>query len=273
MFRDLLLHVDGGESGYHALRLAIDIAARTGARLSGLHILPAPDIPTIFKPSRVAEAVAEAGAALDRDALAARTLFKSETTARLTNVSWSEGRGNLVERISAHARFADLVILSQGEWQSPVERHPLPVAHSVVLECGRPVLVVPDRPSSADFSRVAVAWNGSREAVRAIHDAIPFLKAAATVHLVTVQTPDGAGGDDATTMVAHLARHGIAAESRWELATVSQEHLALRTGVQQGHYDLLIMGAYSHAKWMEFIFGGATQSTLLSSNIPVLVSH
>ena len=273
MLCDLLAHIDGGDRGRQTLLVAIDIAKRSGALLSGLHVTPAPDIPAVYKPSRVAEAVAHASAALKSDAREARATFEAEAVARLEEASWLEVEGDVVEEISARARFADLVILSQGEWQTPVEHHPLPVAHSVVLRCGRPVLVVPDGATPAAFAKVALAWDGSREAVRAIHDALPFLKTAKTVHLLTVYTPAALGDDNAMSMIAHLARHGVAAESRGEGATSAQEHRTLQASIQRGHYDLLVMGAYSHSKWVEYVFGGATQSTLLSSDIPVLVSH
>ena len=273
MFRDLLVHVDGGDHGRQVLRVAVDIATLSGARLCGLHVTPTPDIPAVYKPSRVAEAVTHAEAALAADARAARAVFEAEAGGLLGHSSWLEVEGDVIERISARARFADLVVLTQAEWQAPVERHPLPVAHSVVLRCGRPVLVVPDAAVSAPFARVALAWDGSREAVRAIHDALPFLRTAETVHLLTVHTTNGPSDVDAASMVAHLAGHEVMAESRAETVPVAQEHKALQDIVQRGDYDLLVMGAYSHSKWLELVFGGATQSTLLSSGIPVLVSH
>lgn len=272
MLRDVLVHVDGRADNGQVLRLAIAIAARSGARLCGLHVTPAPDIPAVYKPSRVPGAVGHAGAALAADARAARGAFEAAAS-RLDGADWIEAEGDVAEGISARARFADLVIVSQGEWQEPVERHPLPVAHSVVLRCGRPVLVVPDGAASAAFAKVALAWDGSREAVRAIHDALPFLTAATTVHLLSVRTAGAPGDDDAASMAAHLARHGIVTESLAEEVPAAQEHAALQARIRRGGYDLLVMGAYSHARWLQFIFGGATQSTLLSSGIPVLVSH
>jgi nucleotide-binding universal stress UspA family protein len=273
MFRDLLVHVDGGVHGRAALRLAIHLAAQTGAKLTGLHILAEPDIPAVYKPSRVDEAVADARLMLDRSAEAARTQFALEAAAHLADSEWLEGRGAVAEGISSHAHFADLVVVSQSEWQSPAERHPLPVAHSVVMQCGRPVLVVPERTPPASFAKVALAWDGSREAVRAIHDAMPFLQAAERVHVLTVQTDHAGGSEAATRMCAHLSHHGVVAESRVEGATVAIEHEVLQASIDRGDYDLLVMGAYSHSRWVEFLFGGATQSTLLTSEIPVLVSH
>src|ERR1019366_3398486 len=98
------------------------------------------------------------------------------------------------------------VILGQGEWQEPPKRHPLPIAHSVVLLCGRPVLIVPVSVGSLVPVKVAVAWDGSREAVRAVHDALPLLKMAQTVHIVTMVSPThGAGLEDLQDLVVHLA--------------------------------------------------------------------
>jgi hypothetical protein len=78
--------------------------------------------------------------------------------------------------ISHRARYADLVILGQYEWQGSPETHPLPIAHPVVLRCGRPVLVVPAAVQQSALARIAIAWEGSREAVRAVHDALPLLR-------------------------------------------------------------------------------------------------
>ena len=274
MYRDLLVHVDGGEGGRHRIEFAVDLATRAGARLSGLHVTPTADTPLLYKPSQIEAALAHGSAELAGEARAARSAFEALAAARLSDTSWLERVGDVVEGVSARARYADLVILGQDEWQDPVERHPLPVAHSVVVRCGRPVLVVPPAARSADFARIAVAWDGSREAVRAVHDALPLLRSASSVHLLTIVTaPDANAAEDASNLIVHLANHGVAALSKVERASTAQEHKALHLSIEQGAYDLLIMGAYSHARWIEFILGGASQSTLLSSNIPVLVSH
>lgn len=274
MYRDLLVHVDGGEDGRHRIGFAVDLATRAGARLCGLHVTPTADIPAVYKPSQIEAAVTRETAALTGDARAARLAFETLAIARLGGASWLESVGDIVEGVSARARYADLVILGQDEWQEPLEHHPLPVAHSVVLRCGRPVLVVPPGATSAEFTRIAVAWDGGREAVRAMHDALPLLRSAGTVHLLTIVTAsDDNAAEDGRKVIAHLDNHGVAAESKIDQASPSHEHKALHAAVKQGSYDLLVMGAYSHARWIEFILGGATQSTLLLSNIPVLVSH
>jgi Universal stress protein family. len=83
MFRDLLVHVDGGQGGRRRVQFAVALAARMGARLSGLHVTPLPDVPPLYKPSRVAEVAAGIASELSLDAREAATIFNEEATQRL----------------------------------------------------------------------------------------------------------------------------------------------------------------------------------------------
>ena len=274
MFRDLLVHVDGSEAGRRRLQFAVDLAQRTGARLSGLHVMPPPEVPPLYKPSQVDAAVAHLLSRLASDARAAKEAFGEEAAERLTDVRWFEQDGDIVDGISHRARYADLVILGQYEWQGPHVVHPLPIAHSVVSRCGRPVLVVPAAVGSTSFTRAAIAWDGSREAVRAVHDALPLLALAQSVEIVTIILPRAVeSADDARNLSSHLANHGIRIEAAAILIKAEEEPAALRQYLEKAQYDLLVMGGYSHPMWLEFIFGGTTRSLLLSSKTPVLVSH
>ena len=274
MFRDVLVHVDGTPAGRRRVRFAVDLAARTGARLTGLHVAPPAAVPPLYKPSLVAEVAAEISAKLALDARAAAAIFSEEATQRLADACWFAAEGDVVKGITDQARYADIVILGQYEWQGSPETDPLPVAHSVVLQCGRPVLVVPAAVQSCALARIAVAWDGSREAVRAVHDALPLLRLSQSVQIVTVISPSAADGKvDVESLSAHLANQGVTVGSDALQIRSDEEHESLQQQIEQGDYDLLVMGGYSHPKWQEFIFGGTTQSILLSSKIPVLVSH
>jgi nucleotide-binding universal stress UspA family protein len=274
MYRDLLVHVDGSEAGRRRVQFAIDLALRTGARLSGLHVMPPPDVPPLYKPSQMDEATANMSLRLASNARDAKRAFFEEVGQRLTDTRWLESDGDVVHGISDNARYADLVILGQYERQGPQVAHPLPIAHSVVLRCGRPVLVVPAAVGPISFARVAIAWDGSREAVRAVHDALPCLALSQSVEIVTIIPPSAAESDeDAKHLSAHLANHGIKIEGGVIQIRAEKETLALRKQMEKAHYDLLVMGGYSHPMWLEFIFGGTTESVLRSSKIPVLVSH
>jgi nucleotide-binding universal stress UspA family protein len=271
MFRDLLVHVDGSQAGRRRVQLAVDLAGRMDARLSGLHATPPAEVPLKYKPSRLAEVTAHVSARLALDALAAAAIFSEEAP----DACWFEASGDVVVHISDKARYADLVILGQYEAQGIPERHPLPIAHSVVLRCGRPVLVVPDVAQPTTLARAAIAWTGSREAVRAVHDALPLLQLSRSVQIVRVGGPSDNEGDelDAKRLSAHLTNHGIEVEANTLSIKASKKNEVIAKLIEEEHYDLWVMGGYSRPMWRQFIFGGGTQSVLLSSIIPVFVSH
>ena len=274
MFRDLLVHVDGTQAGRRRVQFAVDLAGRTGAQLSGLHVTPPVEVPPLYKPSRLAGVAAEIASQLALDASEAAAIFKEEAKHHMADACWFEARGNVAQGISDKARCADLVILGQYEWEGSPERHPLPIAHSVVMQCGRPVLIVPAVVQPGAPERIAVAWDGSREAVRAVHDALPLLRLSPSVQIVTMLSPsDEDNAVDAESLSAHLINHGINVVTEILQHRTTAEHDSLRKQIEQGSYDLLVMGGYSHPRWLEFILGGATRSLLFSSQIPILVSH
>jgi nucleotide-binding universal stress UspA family protein len=210
MFRDLLVHVDGSEAGRRRVCFAVDLAARMGARLSGLHETPPPEVPPLYKPSMVTKVAADIASDLATDARVAAKIFREETRQRRADARWFEAAGDVVREICAKAGYADLVILGQYERQGAPEAHPLPVAHPVVVRCGRPVpIALADvRPSA--LARIAVAWDGSREAARAVHDALPLLCLSQSVQIVEVRHSSGEDDDiDCKSLSAHLGDHGI----------------------------------------------------------------
>jgi nucleotide-binding universal stress UspA family protein len=270
MFRDLLVHVDGGQAGRRRVQFAADLAVRMSARLSGLHVVPPVEVPPRYKPSLVAEAAAAISERLAANARAAATTFRQEATQRLADARWFEATGDISQGICRQARHADLVILGQHEGQGSPETHPLPIAHSVVFRCGRPVLVVPPAVQRCAIEKVVVAWDGSREAVRAIHDALPLLHLSQSIDVVT--TPHRPAADDevdTNSMLAHLAVHGIEPKTK-VLQTASADEL--RRQLEQGCYDLLVMRGRAHPTWLEFAMGGYAQAILLSAKMPIFVS-
>jgi len=100
------------------------------------------------------------------------------------------------------------------------------------------------------------------------------MRLSQSVQIVTMMPPYAEDNEvDAQSLSAHLAKHEIATGIDVLRTRTVEEHVSLRSHIEQGDYDLLVMGGYSHPMWLEFIFGGATKSILLSSKIPVLVSH
>jgi nucleotide-binding universal stress UspA family protein len=271
MFRDLLVHVDGSDAGRRRVKFAADLAERTQSRLSGLHVTPPAEVPVQFKPSLVDRVEGEIAERLDARAHMSAAIFREEVGLRASETAWSEISGDVVDGVCDRAGYADLVILGQYERQGHPENHPLPIAHSVISRCGRPVLVVPGSSSACALDRVAVVWDRSREAIRTIHDALPLLGLSRTVQIVMVAAPSDAGADrDADSLRLHLAHHGVEIED--EVAQIP-EYAQLPRRIATGGYDLLVIGGSSSPAWVDFLFGDVTQDILLSSAIPIFVSH
>jgi len=199
-------------------------------------------------------------------------IFREETITDLPDAHWLEAEGHVVQGIDDKARYADLIILGQYECEGEPETHPLPIAHSIVVKCGRPVLVVPSIVQPRERLRIAIAWDGSREAVRATHDALPLLRMAESVQIVTI-IPPSADHDhfDTTSLPVHLAKHEINVRPEIIKVSTAKKHELFQKLIAQGDYDLLVMGAHSHPL-LDYFFGGATKSILFSSQIPVFVS-
>jgi nucleotide-binding universal stress UspA family protein len=172
------------------------------------------------------------------------------------------------------ARYADLIVIGQSGTGGDSEVDKV-FPERLILVAGRPVLVVPE---IGDFpcvgKRIIVAWNASREAARAVTNAIPFLKLADKVYVMTVQPKASENESIATEqIVQYLSRHGVGVEveeSHGVEIGVANELLSRASDLS---VDLLVMGCYGHSRVREWILGGATRTILESMTIPVLMSH
>ena len=188
---------------------------------------------------------------------------------------WHMAIGLTEPFVTRWAHCTDLVILGQR-----IPDHDTGLYHpeDVILSCSRPVLVVPYAGRRPDRlgENVLVAWNGSREAGRAVQDALPFMSASSAVTVLLVDPDDElADVERAQDLVAHLARHGLNARMqviRHDLATRAVSDTIL-TQVAELDADLLVMGAYSHSRLREIILGGVTRDILRDMNVPVLMAH
>lgn len=169
-----------------------------------------------------------------------------------------------------YARLRDLTIVpvpeSYDQWY----------AEAVIFGSGRPTLVVPEAPASGliDLNRVLVAWDFSRAAARAVSDATPILEKAHEVRILTVTNEKAISSRRSSSELAkNLSRHGIdvIVEEVDAAGRAIGEILAAR--IASCRADLLVMGAYGHSRFREFILGGATRSILTGPPIPVLFSH
>jgi nucleotide-binding universal stress UspA family protein len=151
------------------------------------------------------------------------------------------------------------------------------VTVTTVMTSGRPVLAIPfagDFPTLGE--RVLVAWNASREAARAVNDALPLMAAAKQVTVLAINPQRGIGrqGDvPAADIALHLARHGVKAEAAHTVANDISDGEALLSYAADVGADLIVSGAYGHSRARELVFGGVTRTLIAEMTAPVLLSH
>jgi nucleotide-binding universal stress UspA family protein len=186
---------------------------------------------------------------------------------------------NKTASLARHARCSDLTILTQADPSAPNHAVSKDLVESVVLHSARPTLLL---PYAGHFERVGtrvmVAWNDSREAARALSDALPLLQRATQVEVAT--WVDAGDTEDKTlrlqlaTLQRWLMWHGVSAEIRIEtLGSDVGIADAMLSHAADLNADLIVMGAYGHARWTERVLGGATRGLLESMTMPVLMSH
>jgi nucleotide-binding universal stress UspA family protein len=174
------------------------------------------------------------------------------------------------------ARCTDIVIAGQSDSSSLSDSRS--DIESFLFESGRPVLLVPYiLTEPKPIKRVLIAWNGSREATRAAFDALPFLKEAESVEIFTVDPPETATQSPAMAgaeLAATLARHGVkvTVATKATSGTLSA-HAAIENRLSDDSIDLLVMGAYTHSRWWEMLFGGVTRTLLDSMTALTLLSR
>lgn len=149
------------------------------------------------------------------------------------------------------------------------------VAEAVLFGTGRPVLLIPPATPepSRPFARIAVAWDGSASATRALHDAMPLIGEADEVVIINAPEDKHVDEQELTTLLAYFARHGIVTRCVKAGIDLLDIGLALQHTARQEDAGLLVMGAYGHSRVQQFILGGATRHVLDSLQLPVLMSQ
>jgi nucleotide-binding universal stress UspA family protein len=274
--KDILVYVDTGSRAAARIDLAIRLAQRFGAHLTGLHVVPPPYVPAMTN-LPVPPDIIEDQVALYRDLAAkAKATFEAEVARAGITGEWRAVDGEADVLVPVHARHAALTVLGQADPDEPGST-PGDLPDRVALGAGGPVLVVPRAGTFEDVgNRVVVAWNATREAKRALDDALPLLARAKQVTVLAIRPRTGPtkhGDVPGADIALYLARHGVKAEA----AQVHAEDMAvpdlLLSRTADLGADLIVMGAYGHPRLLEMTLGGTTRAILAHMTVPVLLSH
>lgn len=276
-YKTILVHLNDERRVAGLIDAANTLGQRFEAHVIALYVMP--PIPT-YGPTAFGAGYIEAGLKMFREeADRVRKAFDEATKGRTLVPEWrlvEPGERTVADCVIDQGRCADLIILGQRDRDfdfSPV----LDVPERVIIESGRPVLMIPNAGRFPTIgSRATIAWNARREATRAVFDALPLLMEAEKVRVVWVnpQNEKEASGDlPGSEIAATLARHGIKCES----APASSGDIGvgdvLLSGLADDSTDLLVMGAWGHSRMREMVFGGATRHILEHMTAPVLMSH
>lgn len=280
-YRDLLLtaltYPDATPD--RALRGGVALARRLGGALTLLSVKV--DIPALHNP------LANALLGFDRlgeleEARSAAAAQLEASCARISadiagvEISAETVTARLYEEadvLCRAARTRDITLVPIG----PAVLADRSLAETILFGSGRPVLVYPegaDITPTPRFERVAIAWDGGQAAARAVADALPILREAGEVRIFIAlgdkpQTTKGAGAD----LQRHLRAHGVEAQVDERLADAESIGHRLEAYVAASGCDLLVMGAFGHARLREFVLGGATDAILAGPPCPVMLAH
>lgn len=269
--KSILVHVDGGPSGRRRAELAFQLADMFGAAVNGLG---AETLGPMFGSGFAGvdnAMVAASQRRVDEALRQAESQFRAIAEGRAPS-EWSARESYPEKALALHARGADLIVAGRPQRGQGASVAATPA--ELIMEAGAPILIAPESDTGFSGARVLIGWKDTREARRALSDALPFLERADAVRLATVESHPGPGeGQALADVIARLGRHGVRAEAfavKKGRASVAE---ALESEAERMGADLIVTGAYGHSRLREWILGGVTEDFLAASTKYVLLSH
>jgi nucleotide-binding universal stress UspA family protein len=260
----LMIYIEADAEPEQRVRLAASLAEQFTATLLGLSA-------AAIAPPMVSDGVV-------MDALRAKLAdkgdwFRSIVGGDHRKLEWRAVLDFPVEALTREARSADLVVI--GQMKEPGSAYSSLAPGEAILKMGRPTLVVPEGVAALRGEHVVIGWKDTREARRAVQDALPFLQEATRITIVEACGP----GEETTALgrlddlTHYLARHRIKGGPRVMLEQEASGSAQLLRIAQEERADLLVTGAYGHSRLGEWMFGGMTRELLATSPICCLMSH
>jgi nucleotide-binding universal stress UspA family protein len=284
--KDLLVYVDHTEGALVRFRLAADLASRHGSRLTALYARQWSEAQIeerrtaelgLVSPDDVDRLHRRIEASIDGAVERLRSALNTLGREHGVKAEWRcvDGPASIV--VPEHARYADLCILSRD---AAADGNSVDYSFSekMLFVTGRPALFVPSVGSFETLGRhVAVAWNSSRAAARAVNDALPLIELTERTTVIAINPEaytERPGALPAGQMVEHLRRHGAATDLvQLENVPVRSIPDALQAKAHELGADLIVAGAFGHPKLWEKLLGGVSRDLLDRMSLPVLMSH
>ena len=278
--KNIEVFVDATPEGQKRAHYAATLAHQCGAHLAGIHVVSAvrPEYRSdyyVIGEKAIRALLAEQKAADEAATSNVRRRFEAISAKRDLSAEFRViRRGRPDEDLTLNSLHSDLVVIGQRELQE-LKGYASP--EKLLLSSGAPILVMPSGWKSQSIgNKILVGWNASREARRAVADALPFLVAASSVTLLVVDSEQRAGrhGEDPGADIAlYLARHGARVEVEQVLSQGAPVADIILSYAAEHGVDLIVIGAYSHARPVEMMFGGVTRTLLKEAPVPVLMSR
>lgn len=273
-YRHIFVHLDSSPHCEKRMVMALILARRFNGHVTAVFSQVDGVVPYYGLPEGTPKTTAATGAwVVDKFAQRAR-----DAEVHFDAFVASLGGGNrVIKETTEAARHCDLAILGQHDPEGSAGETPEDLVEHVLLDCGRPVLVMPYAGIFYEIGRrVLMGWNGTREATRALNDAMPLIEQCEVLHLLSVSPPR-----DLTTpmeetharLLHHLKVHGVDAEAHREPKTDQSVANMLISRVTDYGCDLLVLGGYGHYGFPMILRGGVTRGLLQQITVPTLLSH
>lgn len=278
MLKNLLVHIPTERSVRAAVEGSVSLALAYGARLDAIAIgYESANIPFVTEGGAAVASIYEVEhqLAFDRANVA---LGVFEGAAKPAGISYNCQAvcGAFTETtsiISASARLHDLTIVTEPDPERNTHDNDIP--QEILFEAGGPVLFMPHTfQGTFAASRIGICWDGSRQAARAVRDAMPFLVHANVSKVITLNEPSESPiRASSAQLVARLASDGMPAKAITLTAARSDIQATILSVAADEGLDLLVMGGYGHSRLQERVLGGVTRDMLSCMTVPVLMSH
>jgi nucleotide-binding universal stress UspA family protein len=273
-YKTILVHCDAGKTTQGRVAIAAELAGRSDAHLVGLHVRQRFEAPMFSDATVALDALYRTyEQAVKTEEAASSAAFQGALAGKRRSSEWRVVDGYAEENLTAAARYADLVVVGQPEPEPVPESTPSDLPERLALHSERPVLVVPHIGATQPGRTVMVCWNGRREASRAVTGALPLLKAAERVIVLTIDAEKTDEPEAGKRAGEWLARHGVKATTQSDSATATDVGNVILSRAADAAVDLIVMGIYGHSRMREFVLGGASRTLLASMTVPLVIAH